>query len=428
MQAARAVTRVLEGANLRDALAEVDDGAALRGRSLVQELAYGTLRHWGTLDAIAGQLARKPIADARLRSLVAVALYQLDHTRAPAFAVVDRAVFAAGELARSAAKALVNALLRRYLRERAALHEAVSGNEVARWSHPQWWIDRVRRDYPGDWQPILEAGNARPPLTLRVNRRIADPAALLAAFAAAGIEASAQGDVGDHRRRAAPGHRVARLRRRRIRRAGSRRAAGGAAARCRRRHAGARCVRRAGRQDRAPARARRCRAGCTRRRCRSGSPAFAKTSRGCGSRIGSVARRGGRCRRAERMVGRPAVRPHPAGRSVHGVGRRPPASRRKMAAPGVRRRPLRPRSNRDCWTPHGRCWSPAGSCSMRRARCSRRKTRSGSGIFSRNHPDALRESLTFPAQASHRGGQLLPSPSGGSHNQDGFFYALLRKR
>ena len=50
------------------------------------------------------------------------------------------------------------------------------------------------------------------------------------------------------------------------------------------------------------------------------------------------------------------------------------------------------------------------------------------GDFLGNHPDALRESLTFPAQASHRGGQLLPSPSGGSHNQDGFFYALLRKR
>ena len=63
LQAARAVTRVLGGVRLRDALAAVDDGTALRGRALVQELAYGTLRHWGTLDAIAGALAasRSPI-------------------------------------------------------------------------------------------------------------------------------------------------------------------------------------------------------------------------------------------------------------------------------------------------------------------------------------------------------------------------------
>jgi len=112
MQAARAVTRVLEGAQLRTALAEVDDGDASRGHTLVQELAYGTLRHLGRLEAIAGYLVRKPMPDALLRALVDVALYQLEETRAPAFAVVDRAVVAAGTLVRPQAKPLVNALLR----------------------------------------------------------------------------------------------------------------------------------------------------------------------------------------------------------------------------------------------------------------------------------------------------------------------------
>src|SRR6478672_13869287 len=175
MQAARAVTQVMDGVRLRNALADVDDGTALRGRALVQELVYGTLRHWGTLDAIVGELTKKPIADPLLRALIAVALYQLDHTRAPAFAVVDRAVAAAGEAVRPAAKSLANALLRRYLREREALNAAVAArSEVARWSYPQWWIDRVRRDHPSEWQAILEAGNARPPQTLRVNARVTD--------------------------------------------------------------------------------------------------------------------------------------------------------------------------------------------------------------------------------------------------------------
>jgi 16S rRNA (cytosine967-C5)-methyltransferase len=48
--------------------------------------------------------------------------------------------------------------------------------------------------------------------------------------------------------------------------------------------------------------------------------------------------------------------------------------------------------------------------------------------FAADHADALRETLTFPADAAHRDGQLLPSPSGASHNQDGFFYARFRKR
>ena len=41
--------------------------------------------------------------------------------------------------------------------------------------------------------------------------------------------------------------------------------------------------------------------------------------------------------------------------------------------------------------------------------------------------DALRESISFPPECAHEGGQLLPSGNGAGHNQDGFFYALLRK-
>ncbi|HSC97628.1 MAG TPA: transcription antitermination factor NusB, partial [Casimicrobiaceae bacterium] len=196
MQAARAISLVLAGANLRDALAEVDDGDPSRGRALVQELAYGTLRQLGTLDAIVARLVRKPMPDPLLRALVDVALYQLDETRAPAFAVVDRAVAAAGALVRPGAKGLVNAILRRYLRERTSLQASVRLDPVARWSYPKWWIERVRRDHPVSWEAILEAGNARPPLTLRVNGRVTSREALLADFAGAGIVATPVGAWG----------------------------------------------------------------------------------------------------------------------------------------------------------------------------------------------------------------------------------------
>jgi 16S rRNA (cytosine967-C5)-methyltransferase len=195
-QAARAVARVLEGATLSSALAAVDDGSALRGRALVQELAYGTLRHLGTLRAIVERLAARPIADAPVRTLVAIALYQLTHTRAPAFAVVDRAVAAVALLGRPAAKGLVNALLRRYLRERATVEARVLDDPVARWSHPRWWIERVQRDHPRHWQSILAAGNTRPPLALRVNARRTTREALLASLLAAGVAAEARGDNG----------------------------------------------------------------------------------------------------------------------------------------------------------------------------------------------------------------------------------------
>ena len=72
-----------------------------------------------------------------------------------------------------------------------------------------------------------------------------------------------------------------------------------------------------------------------------------------------------------------------------------------------------------------RAWWQA--CSTRRARSSATKTSIRSRRSSRRHADALRETLTFAPEIAHRGGQLLPSLPGASHNQDGFFYALLRK-
>jgi len=196
-QAALAVRHVFEGMALPAALAAVDDGSPLHGRTLVQELAYGTLRHWGRYDALTRALAAKPIADGNLAALIAVALYQLDHTEAPPFAVVDRAVDAAGLIARPQAKALVNALLRRYLRERDSLNaEVVAKSPVARWSYPRWWIGRVEADHPRHWEAILAVGNERPPLTLRVNRRVGTREALLARFAAEGIGATAAGAQG----------------------------------------------------------------------------------------------------------------------------------------------------------------------------------------------------------------------------------------
>jgi len=196
-QAALAIRHVFEGMALPAALAAVDDGEVRRGRTLVQELAYGTLRHWGRYEALTSALATRPVTDAPLATLIAVALYQLDHTDAPPFAVVDRAVDAAGAIARPQAKALVNAMLRRYLRERVALNaQVVAASPVACWSYPRWWIGRVEADHPRHWQQILAVGNERPPLTLRVNRRAGMREALLAKFAAEGVSATAAGAEG----------------------------------------------------------------------------------------------------------------------------------------------------------------------------------------------------------------------------------------
>src|SRR5438132_1672707 len=177
--AAKAVRRVLAGATLGESLGENSNNLGVE-RALAYELAYGTLRFLGQLRWIARALADRPFIDRSVEALLCVALYQLIHTSAPPPAVVDSAVRATGRIQRTSAKGLTNAILRGFLRRRDVLLADAERDPESRFSYPRWWIDRVHSEYPGRAAEILDAGNARPPLTLRVNRRAIERDAFLA--------------------------------------------------------------------------------------------------------------------------------------------------------------------------------------------------------------------------------------------------------
>lgn len=196
--AAQAVGQVLSGRNLNQALETIwQQYASLspQQRAMTQELSYGTLRHYGRLQALLAPLLSRPLDDPRVLHLLLVGLYQLEFGNASHYAVVDHAVKSAARLKKPWAKGLVNAVLRNFLRRREALLESIATDEVATYSYPQWWIDRLRLQYPAHWRAMLLAGNARPPMTLRVNRRHATPAQYLACLAECGMAASQPGGV-----------------------------------------------------------------------------------------------------------------------------------------------------------------------------------------------------------------------------------------
>jgi 16S rRNA (cytosine967-C5)-methyltransferase len=174
--AARAVSQVMGGSNLSQVLDAIfqNEAAAFtpQQRAATQDLSYGTLRYYGTLQAILAQLLEKPLQDERLHRLILVALYQLQYSKASSHTVVDQAVKAAAAInPKPWAKGLVNAVLRNFLRRREALLKEASHSETAHYSYPQWWINKLKSRYPEAWQCILEAGNEHPPMTLRVNVR-----------------------------------------------------------------------------------------------------------------------------------------------------------------------------------------------------------------------------------------------------------------
>lgn len=193
-----AIRQVLEGHSLPSALSAGEEKfrPSDATRRLTQELAYGTLRHLGQLRSLATVLADKPMTDGAVEALLWVALYQLQHSSTPAFTVVDQAVEAAAALKKSKAKGFVNAMLRSFMRQRDTLIAKVQLDAVARFSYPEWWISRVRTDYPDRYASILDAGNQRPPLILRSNRRALKRDDYLQMLNEAQIPAHAVGDTG----------------------------------------------------------------------------------------------------------------------------------------------------------------------------------------------------------------------------------------
>ncbi len=140
---------------------------------LLQELCYGTLRFMPRLEAVMELLLARPLPrlNREVACLLATGLYRLEHMNISDHAAVNLTVEGCSALRKPWARGLINATLRRYLRERERIKQRLRDSQIARHAHPAWLIAAIRQAWPQDWEQILETGNTQPPLTLRVNRR-----------------------------------------------------------------------------------------------------------------------------------------------------------------------------------------------------------------------------------------------------------------
>jgi len=200
-EAARAVHALGDrGVSLDRALPEsdarLDDS---RDRALLRALVLATVRRHYTLDALVDRLLETPLKprDRVAHALVKVGLAQLIEGLTPEYAAIGATAEAARALERPRHVALVNAVLRRFRRERAALVAALPDDPVLRHEHPRWLIDALRRDWGDEADAILAANLAPAPMTLRVNRRRVPRDAYAAALAAHGIASAALPELPD---------------------------------------------------------------------------------------------------------------------------------------------------------------------------------------------------------------------------------------
>jgi 16S rRNA (cytosine967-C5)-methyltransferase len=198
--ALRAVTA--NRADLPDALARARERLRdPRDHALAADIATGTLRWMGAIDAVIEAFGGRPVSrfDPEVLDILRLSIYQLEHhDRVPARAVVDDAVELARDARKTSAAGLVNAVLRRVGRERDRLPRpgrpgagdvggALDYLSVTL-SHPRWlaarWLTRVGFDHAEAWARF---NNAPAPLTLRANRSVITRDGLADRLAARGV-------------------------------------------------------------------------------------------------------------------------------------------------------------------------------------------------------------------------------------------------
>ncbi len=167
--AAKVLSRVLQDGQsltvtLDSALKSVESA---KDRAFIQAICYGVCRYFHRLDYILGQLLDKPLKDLDIKALVLTGLYQLIYMRVKPHAAVSETVFAVSK--KPWAKALVNALLRSYLRDQVVLEQKADTIKSAATSHPNWLVKQIEQDWPSHASQIFHENNQPPPMVLRVN-------------------------------------------------------------------------------------------------------------------------------------------------------------------------------------------------------------------------------------------------------------------
>jgi 16S rRNA (cytosine967-C5)-methyltransferase len=190
--AARAISSVaFSGKSSGDALREFDETPE-RTTAAVRAISLGTLRWYLRLAPAVEKLVSRPQdLTAEIRALLVVSAHQIEYSRNAPQMSAHAAVDATRILGQSRASGLVNAVLRRFVSDRASLLAEVDRGLAGRTAHPKWLVKLLEQAWPDFYEAILTANNEHPPMVLRVDVSRRSVSDYLQDLAAADIPARA---------------------------------------------------------------------------------------------------------------------------------------------------------------------------------------------------------------------------------------------
>jgi len=185
-----------DGRSFKTVLVDAENRVPSNVRPRLRAVCFEWAR-WATqLEAMVDSKLDKPLRnkDYDVYLLMQLGVLELTYMNTPAHTAVNECVKALKGLKRGWAKGLVNAVLRNTQRAPLSID---SLNRSERYAYPDWWIKQLKQDWPNDLDSILDAGNQRAPMTLRVNRLEANVDETLVQFDKSGLTAEAHAHAPD---------------------------------------------------------------------------------------------------------------------------------------------------------------------------------------------------------------------------------------
>lgn len=137
--------------------------------SRVKDVTYGVMRYYFILDTILSSLIKSD-PQQEIKLLLLIAFYEIKYTKKPEYAITNDIVDLSFKLTKNIKiKNFTNAIIRNFLRIQIELEKKLESNLEYKYNFPEWLIVKLKRDYPNNWEKIIEYSNIKPKISLRIN-------------------------------------------------------------------------------------------------------------------------------------------------------------------------------------------------------------------------------------------------------------------
>jgi len=137
--------------------------------SKIKDITYGVMRYYFILNAILNDLAKNE-PQQEIKILLLIAFYEIKHTKKPAYAITNDIVDLSFKLTKNIQiKNFTNAIIRNFLRTQTELEKKLASKLEYKYNFPEWIIVKLKKDYPDNWEKIIEYSNRKPKISLRIN-------------------------------------------------------------------------------------------------------------------------------------------------------------------------------------------------------------------------------------------------------------------